>query len=266
MSQRDALDGEREGLLEQIEALLETPLVVLGFAWLALLIVDLVWGLPPLLAGLMTVIWIIFILDFAVRLLLAPSKRLFLRRNWLTAISLVIPALRGLRIIRTLTIARAGLRGARVVSIVGSLNRGMGSLRRSMGRHGFGYVVSLTSIVTLVGAAGMYAFEGPAARPDGLASYGEALWWTSMVMTTLGSGYSPQTVEGRILTLILALYAFAIFGYVTATLASYLVGRDAEDPTAEVAGTRELQALREEVAALREELKRLPEQLRSDGE
>jgi voltage-gated potassium channel len=263
MSERDALNQEREGLLKQVEAILETPLVVLGFAWLALLIIDLVWGLAPLLAGVMTVIWIIFILDFAVRLLLAPSKPLFLRRNWLTAISLAIPALRGLRVIRTLTIVRAGLRGARLVSIVGSLNRGMGALRRSMGRHGFGYVMALTAIVTLVGAAGMYAFEGPAARSDGLASYGEALWWTSMVMTTLGSGYSPQTVEGRLLTLLLALYAFAIFGYVTAALASYLVGRDAEHPDAEVAGTRELQALREEVSALREELKRLPEQMRS---
>lgn len=266
MTERDALDQEREGLLEQVEAILETPLIVLGFAWLALLIVDLVWGLPPLLAGLMTVIWIVFILDFAVRLLLAPSKGLFLRRNWLTAISLVIPALRGLRIIRTLTIVRAGLRGARLVSIVSSLNRGMGALRRSMGRHGFGYVMALTAIVTLVGAAGMYAFEGPAARTDGLVSYGEALWWTAMVMTTLGSGYSPQTVEGRLLTLLLALYAFAIFGYVTAALASYLVGRDAEDPDAEVAGAKEIHALREEVAALREELRRLPERINADPE
>jgi voltage-gated potassium channel len=262
MPERDALNQEREGLLEQVESVLETPLIVLGFAWLALLIIDLVWGLTPLLSGLMTVIWIIFILDFAIRLLLAPNKLIFLRRNWLTAISLPVPALRGLRLIRTLTIVRAGLRGARLVTIVGSLNRGMGALRRSMGRHGFGYVMALTAIVTLVGAAGMYAFEGPTAGPEGLVSYGEALWWTSMIMTTLGNQYSPQTVEGRILTLFLAVYAFAIFGYVTAALASYLVGRDAESPDAEVAGSNELKQLREEVAALREELSHLPERMR----
>jgi voltage-gated potassium channel len=262
MTERDTLSQEREGLLEQVEAILEGPLIVLGFAWLALLIIDLVRGLTPLLAGLMTVIWIIFILDFAVRLLLAPSKGLFLRRNWLTAISLAIPALRGLRIVRTLTVVRAGLRGARLVSIVSSVNRGMGSLRRSMGRHGFGYVMALTAIVTLVGAAGMYAFEGLSGEPGGLATYGESLWWTAMVMTTLGSGYSPQTVEGRLLTLLLALYAFAVFGYVTAALASFLVGRDAENPDAEVAGAKELRELRAEIAALREELQRHPERPR----
>lgn len=263
MAERDRLNDERQGLLEQVEQTLETPLIVLGFAWLALLIVDLVWGLRPFLAGLMTVIWIIFILDFGLRFWLAPHKPLFLRRNWLTAISLVLPALRALAVFRTLAVIRAGVRGARLISIVSSVNRGMGALRRSMGRHGFGYVVALTTVVTLVGAAGMYAFEGANVVQGGLASYGEAVWWTSMIMTTLGSQYAAQTVEGRILSLMLAFYAFAVFGYFTAALASYLVGRDAENPDAELGGSRELAALREEVAALRAELSELPERLKS---
>jgi len=262
MEEREQLMEERQGLLEQVEGMLETPLIVLGFVWLALLIVDLVWGLQPLLAGLMTLIWIIFILDFALRLVLAPSKPGFLRRNWLTAISLILPAFRTLRVIRTLGVVRASLRGARLVSIVGSMNRGMNALRRSMGRHGFGYVVALTSLVTLVGAAGMYAFENQDVVQSGLVSYGEALWWTAMTMTTLGSEYLAQTVEGRILSLMLAVYAFAVFGYVTAALASYLVGRDAESPEAEVAGAQDIRALRDEVAALRAEISALPERIR----
>ena len=47
-----------------------------------------------------------------------------------------------------------------------------------------------------------------------------------MVMTTIGSGYWPITAEGRILALLLAVYAFAVFGYITASLASILVARD----------------------------------------
>jgi voltage-gated potassium channel len=82
-----------------------------------------------------------------------------------------------------------------------------------------------------------------------------------MIMTTLGSQYAPRTAEGRILTLLLAVYAFAVFGYFTAALASYLVGRDAENPEAEVAGTSELAALRDEVAALRAELHALPDRM-----
>jgi voltage-gated potassium channel len=262
MSEQERLAEEREGLLQQLERVLETPLIVLGFAWLALLVVDLVWGLRPLLAGAMMVIWVIFILDFALRLWVAPSKGRFFKRNWLTALSLALPALRALR---ALALVRLGLRGARLVSIVGSLNRGMGALHKSMGRHGFGYVVALTVIVTVVGAAGLYAFEGPAAVKGGLTSYGEALWSTAMIMTTLGSQYIARTAEGRILTLLLALYAFAVFGYVTAALASYLVGRDAENPDAEVAGAKELVALREEVAALRAEIGALPDRMRETG-
>jgi voltage-gated potassium channel len=131
----------------------------------------------------------------------------------------------------------------------------MGALGASLERRGFGYVVTLTTIVTLAGAAGMYAFEN--AEQNGLYSYGEALWWTAMLMTTMGSAYWPQTPEGRVLCVILALYAFAIFGYVTATLATYFVGRDAEDAAAERAGATSVEALRAEIAALRKEIRTL---------
>jgi voltage-gated potassium channel len=148
--------------------------------------------------------------------------------------------------------ARAA-RGLRLVRVVTSLNRGMRALGASMGRRGFGYVVALTAIVTLAGAAGMYAFENDA--EGGLATFGEALWWTAMIMTTMGSAYWPQTPEGRVLCLLLALYSFAAFGYVTAALATFFVGRDAEDERAEVAGAAQVERLREEIATLREELR-----------
>lgn len=50
---------------------------------------------------------------------------------------------------------------------------------------------------------------------------------------------------------------FTIFGYVTATLATFFVGRDDENTEAELAGAKELAVLREELIALREESLRL---------
>lgn len=47
-----------------------------------------------------------------------------------------------------------------------------------------------------------------------------------MVMTTMGSEYWPKAPAGRVLCWLLAVYAFAIFGYITATIASNFVGRD----------------------------------------
>jgi voltage-gated potassium channel len=101
----------------------------------------------------------------------------------------------------------------------------------------------------------MYAFENEA--PGGLHSYGEALWWTAMIMTTMGSQYWPQTAEGRVLCVFLALYAFGVFGYMTAALATFFIGRDAEDDGAELAGAKQLAAVRDEVTALREEIRTL---------
>jgi voltage-gated potassium channel len=47
-----------------------------------------------------------------------------------------------------------------------------------------------------------------------------------MLLTTMGSDYWPRTPEGRVLCLLLALYAFAVFGYMTAAIAAYFVGKD----------------------------------------
>lgn len=258
-SEKSTLKKERREVLQQLEDWLETPMLLLGFGWLTLLVVELIWGLNPLLEVIGNVIWIIFVLDFAVRFTLAPHKLVYFKQNWLTALSLLLPALRVFRIVRVFRLLRA-TRGLRLVRVISSLNRGMRALRASMGRRGFGYVIALTLVVTLVGAAGMYAFENNNPDGRGLNDYTSALWWTAMLMTTMGSEYSPQTPEGRVLYLLLALYAFAMFGYVTATLATFFVGRDAENEEAELAGAKSIAALHEEIAALRADIHALSRQ------
>lgn len=254
---RPAVDAERRELLANLEDWLETPMLVLGFVWLALLVLELTRGLPPLLEAAGTLIWVLFILDFALKLTLAPDKSDYLKANWLTALALAVPALRVFRVFRVVRFMRAArtARGLRLFRVISSLNRGMRALGATMRRRGFGYVLALTLIVALSGAAGMYAFENESPGERGFASYWEALWWTAMVMTTMGSDYFPRTAEGRLLCLLLAVYAFAVFGYVTATLATFFVGRDAESAEAEVAGAAQVESLRAEVAALREELR-----------
>lgn len=258
--ERQQLAVERRELLTQLEDWLETPMLVLGIVWLALLVVEMTGRLTPLLETVGIVIWMIFILDFALKLILAPDKTDYLKSNWLTAIALVVPALRVFRIFRAVRVLRAAraARGLRLVRIVTSLNRGMKSLGRALGRRGFGYVVALSIIVTLAGAGGMYAFERDA--PGGFKSYGEALWWTAMLLTSLGSAYWPQTAEGRVLCFLLALYGFAVFGYVTATLATFFVERDAESEETEIAGASSVAELKDEIAQLRAEVRALVEQ------
>lgn len=234
-------------------------MVVLGFVWLALLAVELTRGLSPALETAGTVIWLIFIADFALRLGLAPEKWAYIRRNWITAISLLVPAVRVFRVARLVRVLRVGrgIRGLRLLRVLTSFNRGMRALGQTMGRRGFGYAVALTVIVVFAGAAGMYAFENENADGRGLHDYASALWWTAMMITTVGSEYWPQTVEGRVLCLLLALYAFAVFGYVAATLSSFFIERDAASDRAELAGAQSISALRQEVVGLRTEVRTL---------
>lgn len=252
---RRKVKKERESLLAQLEDWLETPLLILGFVWLALLIYELIWSLSPALEFIGTLIWIIFILDFALKFTLAPDKTDYLKNNWLTALALLAPALRVFRIFRVFRVFRAAraTRGLRLFRVLTSLNRGMKALGASFGRRGFGYVVALTTIVCFAGAAGMLAFENEV--EGGIKTYGDALWWTAMLLTSIGSEYFPQTAEGRILCFIIAVYGFAVFGYVTATLATFFVGRDAENRESEIVGAADINALREELRLLREEIK-----------
>jgi voltage-gated potassium channel len=254
---QDEIDHQRAALLQQLQNWMEVPMVVLAFIWLALFVVEVTLGLNPLLEAMGLAIWILFIIEFMLDFTLAPRKLVYLERNWLKAVALMAPALRAFRILRLLRLTRAAgvARGLRLLRILSSLNRGMSALGASMGRRGLGYVVLLTLIVNLVGAAGMYAFESQLPDGRGLDSYADALWWTSMVITTLGSEYWPQTASGRILCFFLALYAFAIFGYVTASLATYFIGSDAADDEAELASASSIVALREELASLREEIR-----------
>ncbi len=255
---RERIAAERKTLVAQLEDWLEMPMLVLGFVWLALLVVELTGNLSPAFELLGTIIWTIFILDFALKFLLAPDKTDYLKANWLTALSLLVPALRVLRVFRFFRVLQAA-RGIRLFRVLTSLNRGMKSLGASFSRRGFGYVVALTAIIVFAGAAGMLAFENEV--EDGIKTYGDALWWTAMMITTIGSEYFPKTAEGRVLCFTLALYGFAVFGYVTATLATFFVGRDAESSESEIVGAEDVKALCGEITALREEIEKLSERI-----
>lgn len=240
-------------LLRELDEWLTLPMACLSLAWLAIVVWELVSGTTELLETVGLVIWIIFIAEFLIRLALAPDKSRFLKSNWLTMVALLVPALRLFRALSALRAARA-LRGLRLVRIVGTANRSMNALKVTLRRRGFGYVAGLTMLVILLGAAGMLNFENARDISGGFDSYGRALWWTGMLVATVGTDFWPHTTEGRVLAMLLAVYGLAVFGYIAATFASFFIGRDAEQPSGPVAGHRELKRLIGEVQALRAEL------------
>jgi voltage-gated potassium channel len=216
---------ERHKLVYQIQQWLEPPMIFLGLIWLLISIYELAVGERRGLMILSNLIWIFFGLEFLTRFAIAPDKWRFLKQNVLAILSLVLPAFRVLRMFRAfrlLSRARPSqvLRLARILT---STNRGLKSLRGVSRRLGVGYVILATICILFAGAAGMLAFERKVPN-TGIENFGDALWWTAMMLTTSGSEYWPRTTEGRILCVFISVYAFAIFGYIAASVASLFVG------------------------------------------
>ncbi|MDQ3813671.1 MAG: transposase [Armatimonadota bacterium] len=119
-----AINTQRRTLLRQLENWLETPMMVLGFVWLALLVLEFIWGLSRLLETFMVLIWIVFVFDFLVKFILATHKLKYLKSNWLTALALLLPALRVFRIVRVVCLLRAAraVRGSRLVRVLSDLS------------------------------------------------------------------------------------------------------------------------------------------------
>ena len=251
-SRDQELDRARYRLLVRLDRGLRVPMLVLGAIWVVLVVVELTRGLSPVLEGFTYVIWGLFVLHFLLEFTIAPAKGRYLRRSWVTVLALLAPAFRLLTVFR---VARAFtvMRGAQLVRVVGGANRGMRVLGRVMDRRGFGYVLLLTLLVAVAGGAGIFAFERgtPDTRFD---SFGSSFWWAAMTLTTMGADYFPMSAAGRVLCLMLAIYGFAVFGYVTATVASYFVARDADTDGAEIAGAHQVAELRQELTALHRKL------------
>ena len=241
---------ERWEALRDLDEWLRVPMLVLSVVWLALVVAELLGVSNTLLETFGTAIWAIFIVEFALRLVLAPDRSEFLKDSWLEIISLIVPAFRILRGVRALRAVRF-LKGARLVRVIGTANRSMIALKATLARRAFGYVIVLTVVVVALGAAGMLSFEPAGEVAGGFTSYGDALWWTAMLVATLGSEFWPKTTEGRVLCFLLAMYGFAVFGYITASFASFFVGRDADTDEAPVVGAKDLARLSDEIAALR---------------
>jgi voltage-gated potassium channel len=223
-----AVRRERWKLTAHLVRALDKPMLLLSAVWSVLLVVEFTRGLSSWLQTLNNVIWAAFVAQFVLEFATAPSKRVYLRKRWVTAVSLALPAFRLLQFVRVAGVARLArtVRGIRLARLLSTINRGMRMVSLGFRRRGLGYLIVLTTLVAVTGAAGMYRFELDAPGGPGFPDYGGALWWTAMLLTTMGSDYWPRTAEGRVLCLLLAIYAFAVFGYVTAAIAAYFVDKD----------------------------------------
>jgi len=90
------------------------------------------------------------------------------------------------------------------------------------------YVLGIVALVILTSATGFYAAE--IGTNQNLDSYGDALWWAIVTVTTVGYGdIFPVTVAGRLVGALLMFAGIGALGVFTASIAAYLIKFDRLD-------------------------------------
>ena len=246
----------RSELQHRIMRWLDLPLAVLALVMLGLIVIQYAMNLTPAWQNRVNeeenAIWVIFAADFVFELSLAPSKINYLKHNWPTAISVLLPMFGALRVLRAAQL----LRGFSLIRLLLTMNRGTRALGRVVRRGQLGYVVALTVIVATAGGAGAFYFERgqPGAS---IHSIWDGLWWAVTLVTTINSGLNVNTLEGRIIGILIRLFALGATGYLTAVIAAYLVGKQKAPKKAAQRNEDELAQIRAELSEMREMLREI---------
>lgn len=160
-----------------------------------------------LLEVLLTGTWVVFGIDYAVRIALARDRRRFVLTHLLDLAILLLPMLRQLRALR-------------VITVITVLNR---QLRNDVRGQVVAYVVGTVALVGFV--ASLAVLDAERNAPDAsITTFGEAVWWTITTISTVGYGDRyPVTLEGRVVAATLMVAGIALLGVVTASIASWFV-------------------------------------------
>ena len=192
----------------------------------------------------MTVLYLAFVVDYLARLTLAPQRASWFFRHLFDLAVVALPFLRPLRLLR-------------LVVLVKVMHRAGGDAIR--GRVA---VYTAFSAILLVYVASLAMLETERSAPGAtITNFGNAVWWSITTITTVGYGdMYPVTVTGRVIAVLLMIGGISLIGVITATVASWIVERVAEEDSAGRAATAsQIDDLRDEIRQLSAQL-----QMRAD--
>ena len=206
------------GAYEEWQRRTDKPMLIISVLFLLVILVPVVFTSLPLsvrntLTVIETILWIVFVVDYLVRFLLAPKRWRFFWTHIPELLVISVPVLRPLRSLQVLRLLRLG---------------GLGTVANRLAQRSLhGHAVLLVSAITLIlvltvaGIALIFERGNPHAT---ITSYPEALWWALSTVTTVGYGdVYPVTSGGRLAGLFLMLAGIALAGIITAAVAAWFV-------------------------------------------
>ncbi len=197
-------------------------------------------GEAHVLRAVIWIIWGMFILDYVVRLYLACDRSRWFFRHLFDLAIVTLPLARPLRLLR-------------LIVLIQVLNKAAGDAFR--GRI---VIYTASGVLLLIYTASLAAFDEERYQPGAtINSFGKAIWWSITTVTTVGYGdVYPVTNAGRVIAVLLMIGGIGLVGVVTATLASFIIQRVAEEETAnQVATAGHVDELRSEIRELTQEVR-----------
>lgn len=233
--------------LDRWEQRVEWPLAGIAAVFLVVYSVQVLAHPPEALSRALewvnATLYLTFVVDYVVRLFLARQRVRWFFGHLTDLVIVALPFLRPLRLLRLVVLFKV--------------------LQRAVGTAIRGRVIIYTacSAVLLIYVASLAVLEAERLDPrSDITSFGQALWWAITTVTTVGYGdLSPVTVTGRVIAVLLMIGGISLVGVVTATLASWIVQRVAEEDDANQAATSA------QIDDLRAEIKRLGDAVHDNG-
>lgn len=222
----DAAPPEHRSALTYWRQMTEWPLTaaalvfLIAYAWQVL---GEPTGAPRAVAEwTMNLTWAVFVVDYIISLSLSrPRWRWFYTHLFDLAV-VALPVLRPLRLLRLVTLLRV-------------LQRTAGTALRG---KIITYVIGAVCLLVFVGSLAILEAERGQPRSQ-IESYGDALWWAIVTITTVGYGdETTVTITGRLVAVALMIGGITLISTATGTLASWIVERIRQDDEASQAATQ----------------------------
>jgi voltage-gated potassium channel len=161
--------------------------------------------------------WIAFAVDLLIGLIAADKKIKFLVHHPLEVITVLLPFLRPLRLLRVISF------GTLVIQKVAVGRQFAITLKVLLASILMAYIAAVQITITERGVEG-----------SNIKSFGDGLWWAVTTVTTVGYGDRfPTTSTGRVLAVCLMLVGISLMGVITASVAAWFVKMSQDDASKE---------------------------------
>ncbi len=209
--------AKRETLAEQLYARLSPAMALLGVAFFLVIVgqraVPRGTRTASVLLALIWTMWAIFVLEFVLRMVIAPSTSRFLRRHWWQVLLLAVPFLSFVRVV-------VALRAARSLRVVSAAVRGSRSAGRKFGSRAL-WLGAVTAVVVLAATDLLYEYAG--VRP-----YTAALHAAAMAAIS-GESIGREGGVAGVIDVVLALYSVVFFASLAGTIGAYFLEQRHDD-------------------------------------